>query len=122
VEAGVELRPARSGPVFTVEPDTGNLHMRYTARGRNIRWRPDPATRAAVAALGALLDEDLPHLFGLRLAPGQGLVCNNVLHRRSTFTDTPGQGRLMYRARYYNRINGTDLAVSYGWAEMPCSG
>jgi hypothetical protein len=112
VEDGIELRPSQSGPVFMVG-DTGNLYMRYTARGRNIHWRPDPATRAAVQALGTLLDEDLPHMFGLRLAPGQGLLCNNVLHRRARFTDTPGQGRLMYRARYYNRISGTELAASW---------
>lgn len=122
VEAGTELRPARKGAVFSVEPGTGNLHMRFTARGRNIHWRADHATRAAIAALGALLEEDLPQMFRLRLAPGQGLLCNNVLHRRAAFTDAPGQGRLIYRARYYNRVVGTDLADTWKGTETPCCG
>jgi len=33
-----------------------------------------------------------------------GLVCNNVLHDRSGFTETPDKRRLLYRARYYERV------------------
>jgi hypothetical protein len=33
-----------------------------------------------------------------------GLVCNNVLHDRSGFTETPERRRLLYRARYHDRI------------------
>jgi hypothetical protein len=45
------------------------------------------------------------HLEG-RLEPGWGLICNNVLHTRTGFTDGPVP-RLIYRARYYDRIAGT---------------
>ena len=99
---GVELRPAQTGPVFSVH--AGALHMRYTARTRSIEWRPDPTTRAAVQFLRQTLDAGSPYVFTLRLAAGQGLVCNNVLHDRSAFTDAPGQGRLVYRARYFDRV------------------
>lgn len=102
---GSELRPARSGPVFST--DAGALHMRYTARTRSIEWRPDDTTRAAVQFLDRLLaDASSPYVFALRLAGGQGLVCNNVLHNRSAFTDdlALGPGRLVYRARYCDRI------------------
>jgi len=34
-----------------------------------------------------------------------GLVCNNVLHDRAAFTETPQQKRLYYRARYYERVS-----------------
>jgi alpha-ketoglutarate-dependent taurine dioxygenase len=98
-------RAARTGPVFS--DDGGVLHMRYTARTRSIEWRPDEATRAAVQYLKQILDSDSPYVFTLRLAAGQGLVCNNVLHDRSEFTDpidAPGAGRLVYRARYAERI------------------
>ncbi len=38
--------------------------------------------------------------------PGWGLICNNVLHTRTGFAD--GQPpRLLYRARYYDRLAGT---------------
>jgi len=95
-------RGAQAGPVFSF--DDGALHMRYTARTRSIVWRADAATQAAVERLREILDSDSPYVFRLRLASGQGLVCNNVLHDRSEFTDTPGAGRLVYRARYSDRI------------------
>jgi alpha-ketoglutarate-dependent taurine dioxygenase len=99
---GMEPRPAQSGPVFS--SDAGALHMRYTARTRSIEWRADAATRAALERLRQNLEAASPYVFTLRLAPGQGLVCNNVLHDRSAFTDAPGAGRLVYRARYCDRI------------------
>jgi hypothetical protein len=33
-----------------------------------------------------------------------GLLCNNVLHDRSAFSDDPSRPRLLYRARYLDRI------------------
>ena len=37
-----------------------------------------------------------------------GLLCNNVLHDRSAFTDDPTHPpRLLYRARYLDRIRNT---------------
>ena len=106
------LRGAETGPVFSVDPSSGALHMRYTARARSIEWRPDETTRAAVQMLGRILDADSPHVLVLRLAGGQGLVCNNVLHNRSAFTDdpAPGMARLVYRARYSDRIAGVTPA------------
>jgi len=95
-------RGAQTGPVFS--DDGGALHMRYTARTRSIEWRTDEATRAAAQFLKGILDSDSRYVFTLRLAGGQGLVCNNVLHDRSAFTDDPGQGRLVYRVRYGDRV------------------
>lgn len=111
-EGGVEIRGAQTGPVFSVDPLTGNLHMRYTARTRSIEWKDDPLTREAVDVLQTYLDDSAsPYFFQHRLASGQGLICNNVLHKRSAFTDDAesGQTRLLYRARYYDRIRDTDL-------------
>ncbi len=101
---GMPFRPAQTGPVFAeVE---GALHMRYTARTRSIEWRNDEATREAVRALGRILEAHSPYVFAVKLAAGQGLVCNNVLHDRSAFTDAsaPAPGRLVYRARYADRV------------------
>lgn len=97
------VRPAQGGPVFSVDAE-GKLHMRYTARTRSIEWKKDEATQAAVAALEALLAADLPLVFHGTLQPGMGLLCNNVLHDRSAFTDDPQHPRLLYRARYLDRI------------------
>ncbi|TRZ98889.1 MAG: taurine catabolism dioxygenase TauD [Rhodocyclaceae bacterium] len=101
-ENGV-ARAAQSGPVFSVD-GAGFLHMRYTARTISIEWRSDVATRAAVEALTRLLAAPTPWTLHGRLEPGMGLVCNNVLHDRSGFVDGPQRHRLLYRARYHDRV------------------
>ena len=109
VEEGVELRPEQGGPVFTVLRGGPRpaLHLRYTARTRSIRWRDDAATRRAVQLLESLLTDPVDGALEHRLEPGQGLLCNNVLHSRSGFRDGPGPGRLLYRARFHERIAGS---------------
>ncbi|MDH3526750.1 MAG: TauD/TfdA family dioxygenase [Gammaproteobacteria bacterium] len=111
VEDGAELRPVQSGPVFSVQPLTGTLHMRYTARTRSIVWKDDRNTRLAAGFLAELLASDSAYIFRHHMQAGQGVICNNVLHRREAFTDAPepGQQRLLYRARYHDRIHGTEL-------------
>jgi hypothetical protein len=98
------VRPAQSGPVFSLD-SRGHLHMRYTARTRSIEWKQDAATLAAVAALEQLLASNSPHIFQARLEPGMGLLCNNVLHDRAAFADEPSNPRLLYRARFLDRIH-----------------
>ncbi len=113
-EDGV-ARAEQTGPVFSVDAASGALHMRYTARTRSIVWKDDAPTRAAVAFLEQLLASDDSHVFRLTLQPGMGLVCNNVLHDRAGFVDDPLQPRLLYRARYLDRIAGNsykELAAS----------
>jgi len=105
-EQGV-ARPAQTGPVFSIDPRSGDLHMRYTARTRTIMWKQDATTLAAVAALEKLLVSDSPHIHRARLENGMGLLCNNVLHDRAAFTDDPASPRLLFRARYLDRIAGT---------------
>jgi len=104
-ENGV-ARPEETGPVFSTLPG-GQLHMRYTARTRSIAWKQDAAIQAAVAAIEKILNQDLPWKFQHRLEAGMGLLCNNVLHDRTGFVDTPEHKRIMYRARYYDRISQT---------------
>jgi alpha-ketoglutarate-dependent taurine dioxygenase len=109
IEAGVELRPAQSGPVFSVAGDNGALHMRYTARTRSVEWKDDRNTRLAAGFLLELLAGDSIYIIRHRLRAGQGIICNNVLHKREAFNDNAasGQQRLLYRARYHERIHGT---------------
>jgi alpha-ketoglutarate-dependent taurine dioxygenase len=105
IENGVEIRPEQTGPVFSVDAQTGHLHMRYTARTRSIEWKQDKTTIAAVKWLEELLASDSPAIFHHRLTAGQGLICNNTLHTRSAFEDEEGSlGRLVYRARFSERI------------------
>lgn len=107
-EVGGEVRPAQSGPVFSIEPETGDLHMRYTARTRSIEWKNNDLTRQAVELLQSILASN-KYVIRHRMEPGQGLVCNNVLHNRTAFRNDAesGRSRLVYRARYYDRIADT---------------
>lgn len=120
VEQGVEIRSEETGPVFSVDSARGSLHMRYSARTRNIRWRDDAATRAAVEFLADLWENGSDLAYHHRLMPGQGIICNNVLHSRTAFRDDPASGRtrLMYRARYYDRIAGTETTRSCAGLSM----
>lgn len=106
-------RPAQSGPVFAVDAADGSLHMRYTARTRSIEWKADNETRAAVACLEALLAGDSPWIGRVRLSAGMGIVGHNVLHARSAFIDDAARPRLLYRARFLQRVPARAAAVSW---------
>ena len=97
-------RPATVGPVFSVDGE-GSRHMRDQARARHVEW--SAAAAPAAAAIKRLLDGPSPYGFSHVLEPGQGLVSNNPLHTREPFTDDPARPRLLYRARYHQRVAGT---------------
>ncbi len=108
-EQGEVIRGAQAGPVFSVvRSGTGDvhLHMRYTARTRSIEWKDDETVQSARESLTVFLNSDSDYIVRHKLEPGQGLICNNVLHDRSAFEDE-GEARLLYRARYFDRIRET---------------
>jgi hypothetical protein len=102
IRGSVQLRPASTGPVFSVIE--GRLHMRYSARTRNIHWKSTPALDAARERLTRLLSQPSVYMFRYKLKPGEGYVSNNVLHNRAGFTDPTGSGRLLLRTRYLDRV------------------
>ena len=110
-EADGRVRAENTGPVFAVHPRTGALIMRFTARKRNVSWRDDAATHEAVRTLLQVLETD-PLILTARMAPGQGLICNNMLHNRTAFdaVGDPRPGRLLYRVRYYDRVEDAEFA------------
>ncbi len=100
-----EIRAEVSGPVFSYRDAGSVLLMRYSTRKKNIRWRNDAATTAAREFLSELLAEEQGPVLRFRLKPGQGLISNNVLHNRTAFEDDSAAPRLLYRARYFDRID-----------------
>ena len=111
VEEDGSVRPVSTGPVLLIDA-AGRLTMRYTARARNIIWRDDEDTRAAVALLDRLLaHEEEELIIKYKMEAGEGLLSNNVLHTRSGFENGDGDRdaatRLLYRVRYRERIAGT---------------
>ena len=107
-------RAAATGPVFSIDARSGDLHARFTGRRRHVQWGLDAVTAEAAARLQALLDRDAALAVRVRLAPGMGVVCNNVLHSRAWFEDGPESARLMLRARFLERVPGTEGA----WAAL----
>jgi alpha-ketoglutarate-dependent taurine dioxygenase len=108
IESGEVIREAQAGPVFMVKPGNGQsiadrLHMRFSARKRNIIWRDTAQTREAVEIINQLM-ADTENVVKVALKAGQGVICNNVLHNRTGFTDSEDQKRLIYRARYYDAV------------------
>ncbi|MCW8934458.1 MAG: TauD/TfdA family dioxygenase [Gammaproteobacteria bacterium] len=104
IENGKEIRAAKTGPVFSVDPISHTLHMRFSARTRNIEWKDDSLTEDAVACMRGLLNENNPYVISYRMQAGEGIIANNVLHNRTAFTDGE-EKRLLYRARYYDRVD-----------------
>jgi len=104
VENGIKIRDAQTGPVFSVNSDTGKLHCRYTARTRNIEWKDTAIVKQAVLAIKNCLQNETKYIFNYKLKAGQGLLCNNVLHNRTAFEDDDASKRILLRARYYDRI------------------
>ena len=104
-ESGSETRAAQAGPVFSIIA-SGQLHMRYTARTRSIEWATDSVTQAARNWLTDFLASDIPYIYKYKLGENEGLIANNVLHTRTQFehSDDTASQRLLYRARYYDRI------------------
>lgn len=98
-----EIRAAVSGPVFSYDTH-GGIHMRYSARKKNIQWRDDALTRAARDFLTEILNDKNAPVLRYRLQAGEGLISNNVLHDRTEFSDGDGHHRLLYRARFFDRI------------------
>lgn len=101
-------RTEEVGPVFSIT-EQGALHMRYTIRVNNVIWSEDEMTQNALEYLNLLLHSNSPYIFRGLLESGMGLISNNILHDRAAFTDSKEYKRHYYRARYYNRLQGTDV-------------
>ena len=114
VVRGAVVRDAIAGPVFAMEEAGGDLAMRYTARRRSVLWRRDAATAEGAARLLAFMDHDASCVIRTRLEAGMGLVCNNALHERAAFEDSGASPRLLLRARFRERVAGTEAA----WADF----
>lgn len=101
-----EIRPAVCGPVLSYDMN-GAIHMRFSARKKNIQWRDDAITEDAREYLAAILADENGPAINYRLRAGEGLISNNVLHNRTAFEDGQAHTRLLYRARFFDRIESS---------------
>ncbi len=112
---GKVIREAQSGPVFSIN-SAGQLHMRYSARKRNIEWEQSSHTLEAVAFLENLLGNSSKYSINYTLKSGEGLICKNILHRRTAFVDfdETDKKRLLYRGRYFDTISSYKSSKNRG--------
>lgn len=101
---GQTRRKTSIGPIFFTDEMTGQLYMRYTQRKKNIDFYDSDEIRQAVEILDLFLASSTPYHFTHTMSANQGILCNNVLHKRSAFTDQQDTPRLMLRGRYFNRV------------------
>ena len=112
VQGNRVIRAEEAGPVFSLQPLTCALNMRYTSRPHNIVWKSDQRSQQALNLVREILMQG-GAMTELRLRAGQGIVCNNILHGREAFLNDSGEdARLVYRARYYNKIDLQPEAVT----------
>lgn len=102
---GVVIRPETSTAIFNVLNEQHHILMRYSMRKKNIVFAEDPLTQEALSCMDEFINAKSSPYIDIKLKAGQGVACNNVLHRRTSFKDKIGSERLYYRARYYNRIS-----------------
>jgi len=102
---GKTIREAQTGPVFSINQH-GHLHMRFSARKRNIIWKQNYLLLEAIDYLNTLLNRDSPYIIKYKLKPGEGIICKNILHCRTSFVDSKEteKKRLLYRGRYYDSL------------------
>jgi len=102
---GKVIREAQTGPVFSITK-SGQLHMRYSARKKNIEWKQTTPILEAITFLHNLLESNSKYIIRHSLKAGEGLICRNILHRRTSFVDYDEESkkRLLYRGRYYDEI------------------
>ena len=105
----LDTRHAASVPVLALHPQSGDLVMRYTERRHHVIWRKNDLTTAARAFIHEVLHTPSKYHLRYRLNYAEGVICNNALHNRSSFTNPPKNApqRLLYRARYRERIIDT---------------
>ncbi|BAS68470.1 TauD/TfdA family dioxygenase [Bathymodiolus septemdierum thioautotrophic gill symbiont] len=99
-ENGKILRPKSTGAIFM--QDNKRLYLRYTQRKKNVQFTSEVV--AAVALLDDILAAGSDYHFQHLMAKNQGMICNNVIHKRSSFIDDKHNPRLLLRGRYFERV------------------
>mgnify|MGYP001487845358 FL=1 len=94
-------RPDISGYVFRFL--TEKLHMRFSMREKNIIW--EDKLRASVQLLKEIITKNDSYHVKHKLEPNQGVISNNVIHMRTSFTNQENENRLLYRLRSKTRID-----------------
>ncbi len=101
---GKVRRATATGAIFFMDEPSAELSMRYTQRGKHIKFCNSTEITQAVDCLNALLNHRTEYHFEHKMHAGQGIICNNILHKRASFVEDIARPRLLLRGRYFNRL------------------
>ncbi|MBL7002435.1 MAG: TauD/TfdA family dioxygenase [Gammaproteobacteria bacterium] len=103
-QQGLLHRPEVTTSIFQILNKNHDVLMRYSQRKKNISFKQDTLTQEAIACLNEFINSEAAPKITIKLKAGQGILANNVLHKRTAFKDKEGLERVYYRARYYERL------------------
>ena len=90
-----------SGYVFKLL--SNKLHMRFTMREKNIIW--NKKIMKSIKLLKSIILENENYQIKHKLKPNEGVISNNIIHMRTSFTNSDNKNRLLYRLRSKKRIS-----------------
>jgi len=87
-------------PVFNFFSE--KLHMKFSMREKNIIWNKD--CLEAVAILKKIINDSSEFHIEKKFTEGEGVITNNVIHMRTSFTNSENKHRLLYRLRSKKKV------------------
>ena len=87
-------------PVYLFDND--KLHMKFSMRKKNIVW--NDASLEAINILKSIINESSEYHVTKKFSEGEGVITNNVIHKRTAFTNSENKNRLLYRLRSKRRV------------------
>ena len=82
--------------------DNEKLHMKFSMRKKNIIW--NDASLNAINILKSIIEDSSEYHITKKFAEGEGIITNNVIHKRTAFTNSENKNRLLYRLRSKRRV------------------
>ena len=93
-------RQAIDNPIFLFVKN--KLHMKFSMREKNIIW--NNKSKEASKNLKNIINSSDKYHISHRLSEGQGVITNNIIHMRTSFTNLEKKNRLLYRLRSKQRM------------------
>ena len=87
-------------PVYMFDDE--KLHMKFSMRKKNIIW--NDASLRAINILKSIIEDSSEYHITKKFAEGEGVITNNVIHKRTAFTNSENKNRLLYRLRSKRRV------------------
>jgi alpha-ketoglutarate-dependent taurine dioxygenase len=82
--------------------DNEKLHMKFSMRKKNIIW--NDACLEAINILKSIINDSFEYHVTKKFTEGEGVITNNVIHKRTAFTNSENKNRLLYRLRSKRRV------------------